>query len=74
MFSIFTHVMSRVTHSEPGLPKVTGSVFLTHTELLMRLSMSSPWGGGVGHRVGILTVSKKKYQNPHPRAKNNYQN
>ena len=23
-------------------------------------------GGGVGHRVGILTFSKKNYQNPHP--------
>ena len=25
-------------------------------------------GGGVGHRVGILTFSKKNYQNPHPRG------
>ena len=31
-------------------------------------------GGGVGHRVGILTFSKKNYQNPHPRAKKNCQN
>ena len=31
-------------------------------------------GGGVGHRVGILTFSKKNYQNPHPRAKTNCQN
>ena len=31
-------------------------------------------GGGAGHRVGILTFSKKNYQNPHPRAKNNCQN
>ena len=30
-------------------------------------------GGGVGHRVGILTFSEKNYQNPHPRAKNNCQ-
>ena len=37
----------------------------------MHLSMSSPKGeGGVGHRVGILTFSKKNCQNPHPRAKN----
>ena len=35
--------------------------------------MSSP-RGRVGHRVGILTFSKKNYQNPHPRAKNNCQN
>ena len=42
----------------------------------MHLSMSSPRGrgGGVGHRVGILTFSKKNYQNPHPRAKKNCQN
>ena len=33
-----------------------------------------PEGEGVGHRVGILTFSKKNYQNPHHRAKNNYQN
>ena len=30
--------------------------------------------GGVGYRVGFLTFSKKNYQNPHPRAKNNCQN
>ena len=30
-----------------------------------------PEGWGVGHRVGILTVSKKNCQNPHTRAKNN---
>ena len=26
-------------------------------------------GGGIGHRVGDFDISKKKYQNPHPRAK-----
>ena len=37
----------------------------------MHLSMSSPSrGGGIGHRVGILTFPWKKYQNPYPRAKN----
>ena len=42
---------------------------------VMHLSMSSQrGGGGVGHRVGILTFSKKNYQNPNPRAKNNCQN
>ena len=42
---------------------------------VMHLSVSSPreGGGGVGHRVGILTFSKKNYQNPHPRAKKNCQ-
>ena len=34
--------------------------------MVMHLSMSNLRGGGVGHRVGILTFSKKKYQNPHP--------
>ena len=29
--------------------------------------------GGFGHRVGILIFSKRNYQNPHPRAKNNGQ-
>ena len=33
-----------------------------------------PEGGGVGHRVGILTFSKKNYQNPHLQAKKNCQN
>ena len=42
--------------------------------LLMHLSVSSPRGGGVGHRVGILTFSKKNCQNPHPWAKKNCQN
>ena len=43
--------------------------------VFMHLSVSSPrGGGGVGHRVGILTFSKKDYQNPHPRAKKNCQN
>ena len=38
--------------------------------IIMHLSVSSPrGGGGVGHRVGILTFSKKNYQNPHHRAK-----
>ena len=41
---------------------------------IMHLSVSSPRGGGVGHRVGILTFSKKNYQNPHPWAKKNCQN
>ena len=31
-------------------------------------------GSYEGHRVGILTFSKKDQQNPHPRAKNNCQN
>ena len=39
----------------------------------MHLSMSSPRvGGGVGHRVGILTFSKRNYQNPHPWAKKSF--
>ena len=37
---------------------------------LMHLSMSSlRRGGGVRHRGGILTFSKKNYQNPHPGQK-----
>ena len=27
MFSIFTYIMSRVTHSEPGLPMLKGALF-----------------------------------------------
>ena len=43
------------------------------SELFMHLSMSSPkvGGGGIRHRVGILTLAKKNYQNPHPWAENN---
>ena len=42
-------------------------------QLVMHLSVSSPrGGGGVGHKVGILTFSKKNYQNPHPRAKKGF--
>ena len=48
--------------------------FICFAFKIMHLSMSSPRGGWVGHRVGILTFSKKNYQNPHPRAKNNCQN
>ena len=40
------------------------------------ISVKPKWGGGgrVGHRVGILTFSKRNYQNPYPRAKKNCQN
>ena len=33
-----------------------------------------PEGGRGGHRVGILTFSKRNYQNPHPWTKDNCQN
>ena len=35
----------------------------------MYLSVSSPRGGGVGHRVGILTFSKKNIKIPTPGRK-----
>ena len=42
---------------------------LTNTPISVK-----PERGGGGHMVGILTFSKKNYQNPHPRAKKNCQN
>ena len=109
MFSIFTYVMSRVTHSEPGIPSmvcvhgiklgnnhsilfcVNKRLWLTLTWFihaystvyikdfthiihvvtgLVHLSMSIPrGGGGIGHRVGILTFSKKIIKIPTPGQK-----
>ena len=43
MFSIFTYIMSRVTHSEPGLPMVRGI-----DDRVMQLSMLPPRGGTTG--------------------------
>ena len=51
------------------------NISYAHSTVLdvMHLSVSSPsWGGG--HRQGILTFSKKKNQNPHPRVKKYCQN
>ena len=33
MFSIFTYIMSRVTHSKPGLPRVTCVIKLAMAKL-----------------------------------------
>ena len=59
-----------------GLQSFRGRDSNPRAARIMHLSMSSPrggGGGGVGHRVGILTFSNKDYQNPNPRAKNNGQ-
>ena len=44
----------------------------TMTGNIVFILVSSP--RGIGHRVGILTFSKKNYQNSHPQAKKNCQN